>query len=140
MRLRLPAASSALPMPERAGDAAVCAFDPSEIELYRRSALTCARIAPTDQFGVSYLEQLDDAIRRPERYPSRIPEDQGFGTWSGRLPMTNDTEARMRKVLMLIAALALARVDLGQDADDYRGGWRTDSGEAHTYEFSIRGT
>ena len=24
--------------------------------------------------------------------------------------------------------------------DDYRGGWRTDSGEAHTYEFSIRGT
>jgi catechol 2,3-dioxygenase-like lactoylglutathione lyase family enzyme len=27
-----------------------------------------------------------------------------------------------------------------QDADDYRGGWRTDSGEAHTYEFSIRGT
>ena len=28
----------------------------------------------------------------------------------------------------------------GQDADDYRGGWRTDGGEAHTYEFSIRGT
>ena len=26
-----------------------------------------------------------------------------------------------------------------QDADDYRGGWRTDKGEAHTYEFSIRG-
>jgi hypothetical protein len=25
------------------------------------------------------------------------------------------------------------------DADDYRGGWRTDQGEAHTYEFSIRG-
>src|ERR1019366_2512039 len=24
-------------------------------------------------------------------------------------------------------------------ADDYRGGWRTDKGEAHTYEFSIRG-
>ena len=24
-------------------------------------------------------------------------------------------------------------------ADDYRGGWRTDQGEAHTYEFSIRG-
>jgi len=22
---------------------------------------------------------------------------------------------------------------------DYRGGWRTDQGEAHTYEFSIRG-
>ncbi len=27
-----------------------------------------------------------------------------------------------------------------ENADDYRGGWRTDSGEAHTYEFSIRGT
>ncbi len=26
-----------------------------------------------------------------------------------------------------------------QNADDYRGGWRTDKGEAHTYEFSIRG-
>ncbi len=26
-----------------------------------------------------------------------------------------------------------------QDADDYRGGWRTASGEPHTYEFSIRG-
>ena len=24
-------------------------------------------------------------------------------------------------------------------ADDYRGGWRTDKGEPHTYEFSIRG-
>jgi hypothetical protein len=28
---------------------------------------------------------------------------------------------------------------VGQDGDDYRGGWRTDKGEAHTYEFSIRG-
>jgi hypothetical protein len=26
-----------------------------------------------------------------------------------------------------------------QDADQYRGGWRTDKGEAHVYEFSIRG-
>jgi hypothetical protein len=29
--------------------------------------------------------------------------------------------------------------DAAQNADDYRGGWRTDQGEAHTYEFSIRG-
>ena len=28
---------------------------------------------------------------------------------------------------------------VAQSADDYRGGWRTDKGEAHTYEFSIRG-
>src|SRR5216110_2605006 len=44
----------------------------------------------------------------------------------------------MKHVFMLIAALAFARAAAGQDADDYRGGWRTDRGEAHTYEFSIR--
>jgi len=42
--------------------------------------------------------------------------------------------------MMLIAVLAVAPAVAGQDADDYRGGWRTDSGEAHVYEFSIRGT
>lgn len=46
----------------------------------------------------------------------------------------------MRYVLVFVAVLAFARVATGQEADDYRGGWRTDSGEAHTYEFSIRGT
>jgi hypothetical protein len=44
----------------------------------------------------------------------------------------------MKPVVTLLAALTLARVAAGQTADDYRGGWRTDSGEAHTYEFSIR--
>ncbi len=29
--------------------------------------------------------------------------------------------------------------EAGTQADDYRGGWRTDKGEPHTYEFSIRG-
>src|SRR3954471_20995662 len=43
------------------------------------------------------------------------------------------------KVLVVCLVLALARVASAQNADDYRGGWRTDSGEAHTYEFSIRG-
>jgi hypothetical protein len=28
---------------------------------------------------------------------------------------------------------------MAQNADDYRGGWRTESGELHTYQFSIRG-
>src|SRR5437762_10108667 len=42
--------------------------------------------------------------------------------------------------MMLIAVLAAAHAIAGQDADDYRGGWRTDSVEAHVYEFSIRGT
>ena len=50
----------------------------------------------------------------------------------------------MKKVAMLVAVLGLARLGAGQnaagqDADDYRGGWRTDKGEAHTYELSIRG-
>jgi len=46
----------------------------------------------------------------------------------------------LKPVVMLIAVLAFAGVASGQNADDYRGGWRTDGGEAHTYEFSIRGT
>jgi hypothetical protein len=46
----------------------------------------------------------------------------------------------MKQMLMLVALLAFVRPAAGQDADDYRGGWRTDGGEAHTYEFSIRGT
>ena len=46
----------------------------------------------------------------------------------------------MKPVVMLIAVLAFAGVASGQNADDYRGGWRTDRGEAHTYEFSIRGS
>jgi hypothetical protein len=40
---------------------------------------------------------------------------------------------------LLLLAGGLAGAAVGQDADDYRGGWRTDSGEPHTYEFSIRG-
>src|SRR5690242_21569029 len=46
----------------------------------------------------------------------------------------------MKQLVMLVAVLALAQGAAAQNADDYRGGWRTDSGEAHTYEFSIRGT
>jgi len=45
----------------------------------------------------------------------------------------------MQRFVMLIVVLAFARTAAGQNADDYRGGWRTASGEAHTYEFSIRG-
>src|SRR6185503_7544030 len=45
----------------------------------------------------------------------------------------------MKTVAMLVAVLVCARVAAAQNADDYRGGWRTDKGEAHTYEFSIRG-
>jgi hypothetical protein len=45
----------------------------------------------------------------------------------------------MREVVLLVVVLAFVPAAAGQSADDYRGGWRTDSGEAHTYEFSIRG-
>src|SRR5574341_1167821 len=45
----------------------------------------------------------------------------------------------MKQMVMLVAVLAFSRAAVAQNADDYRGGWRTDSGEAHTYEFSIRG-
>src|SRR5512140_1816115 len=43
------------------------------------------------------------------------------------------------KTLAFVGMLGLLRVGAAQSADDYRGGWRTDQGEAHTYEFSIRG-
>ena len=43
----------------------------------------------------------------------------------------------MRKTFLLFALCTLSA--FAQDADDYRGGWRTGSGEPHTYEFSIRG-
>lgn len=46
----------------------------------------------------------------------------------------------MTAVVMLLTVLVFARPTAAQDADDYRGGWRTDGGEAHTYQFSIRGT
>jgi hypothetical protein len=46
----------------------------------------------------------------------------------------------MTRLVMLVALLAFARAAAGQSVDDYRGGWRTDGGDAHTYEFSIRGT
>jgi hypothetical protein len=39
---------------------------------------------------------------------------------------------------LLLATLGYASI-AAPDADDYRGGWRTDKGEPHTYEFSIRG-
>jgi hypothetical protein len=43
------------------------------------------------------------------------------------------------KILVLVGMFGLLHVAAAQSADDYRGGWRTDKDEAHTYEFSIRG-
>ena len=40
---------------------------------------------------------------------------------------------------ILLALLLIAQTAAAQDADRYRGGWRTDDADPHTYEFSIRG-
>src|SRR5687768_4499279 len=45
----------------------------------------------------------------------------------------------MRTLLIAIVTVLAAAPAAGQDADAYRGGWRTNGGEAHTYQFSIRG-
>jgi hypothetical protein len=48
----------------------------------------------------------------------------------------------MKKLIMILAIMGMARIaaaQTAQTADDYRGGWRTDGGEPHTYQFSIRG-
>lgn len=45
----------------------------------------------------------------------------------------------MKKWIALLGMLCVARMAAAQNADDYRGGWRTDAGDPHTYQFSIRG-
>ena len=45
----------------------------------------------------------------------------------------------MKKLVMLLTVLAFVQTAAAQNADDYRGGWKTDAAEPHTYEFSIRG-
>jgi hypothetical protein len=44
----------------------------------------------------------------------------------------------MKKLFVLLAVLGCAPTAAGQNADDYRGGWKTDD-NTHTYQFSIRG-
>ena len=43
------------------------------------------------------------------------------------------------KACILLALLLIAQTAAAQEADRYRGGWRTDDSDPHTYEFSIRG-
>jgi len=45
----------------------------------------------------------------------------------------------VKRLIALLTLLGMAQVAAAQNADDYRGGWRTDSGDPHTYQFSIRG-
>ena len=45
----------------------------------------------------------------------------------------------MKILLSLLALLVTAPLTMAQTPDDYRGGWRTETGELHIYQFSIRG-
>lgn len=45
----------------------------------------------------------------------------------------------MRTLIAIVLLLAGASSAMAQGADRYRGGWRTDDADPHTYEFSIRG-
>lgn len=45
----------------------------------------------------------------------------------------------MRTLIIVAVFLAGAQIAAAQSADRYRGGWRTDDSDPHTYEFSIRG-
>ena len=45
----------------------------------------------------------------------------------------------MRTLIVVCVLLAAAQTAAAQSADRYRGGWRTDDSDPHTYEFSIRG-
>jgi hypothetical protein len=46
----------------------------------------------------------------------------------------------MKGWIWLIAMLGMPISGMAQNPDDYRGGWRTEGGDPHTYEFSIRGS
>src|SRR5690606_3005630 len=51
----------------------------------------------------------------------------------------NAMTLRMLKMLAALLAGASAVAASAEDADWYRGGWRTDGGEPHVYQFVIRG-
>jgi hypothetical protein len=54
-------------------------------------------------------------------------------------PSFDFVELKMKTVTAFVLLLATAQTALAQSADAYRGGWRTDDADPHTYEFSIRG-
>lgn len=45
----------------------------------------------------------------------------------------------MKNLIALVLVLGIAQVATAQNADDYRGGWRTETSDPHIYQFSIRG-
>lgn len=46
----------------------------------------------------------------------------------------------MKLFMTVLVLFASVQTAAAQNADAYRGGWRTDDADPHTYEFSIRGT
>src|SRR5580700_10530225 len=69
---------------------------------------------------------------------AKVHGSAGNGKFSGELHLCSRMIRKVHLVLLL-ATWALGQTAIAQDADDYRGGWRTNQGEAHTYELSIRG-
>jgi len=53
--------------------------------------------------------------------------------------MLRGVQLHMKTLMAFAVILASAQVAAAQSADSYRGGWRTDDADPHTYEFSIRG-
>ena len=45
----------------------------------------------------------------------------------------------MKTSVAFVVLLASAQAAFAQNADSFRGGWRTDDADLHVYEFSIRG-
>jgi len=56
-----------------------------------------------------------------------------------RVNVRSNGVVRMRTLIVAVMLVASASVATAQNADSYRGGWRTDDADPHTYEFSIRG-
>src|ERR1700689_3012581 len=69
---------------------------------------------------------------------AKVHRSAGNGELGGELRLCSRM-IRKGHLVLLLATWALGQTAAAQNADDYRGGWRTDQGEPHTYELSIRG-
>jgi hypothetical protein len=97
----------------------------TELRAETDPAAPCIRLRPATSRA--------DAISEVDGFLSTVTS---AGTRTGRIIKP---EVPTKAFVIFLAALGFVQVAVAQTADDYRGGWRTDKGEAHTYEFSIRG-
>src|SRR5262245_7895269 len=54
------------------------------------------------------------------------------------LPRLEEALTMKYAIVLWIAVVSTAQLAKAQSADDYRGGWKTESGDPHIYQFSIR--